>query len=49
MRDSHLGRRIGCFEAGCEASLLALFGDPLADFSNVRRIELRMKQGVVLW
>lgn len=42
------GRRIGCFEAGCEASFLALSGDPRADFSNVQRIERRMKQGVML-
>jgi imidazolonepropionase-like amidohydrolase len=41
-------RRLGCFDPGCEASLLALAGNPLVDFSNVRRIELRMKQGVLL-
>lgn len=41
-------RRIGCFDAGCEASLLALRGDPLADFENVRCIDVRMKQGVLL-
>jgi len=41
-------RRIGCLEAGCEASFLALSGNPLADFTNVRRITVRMKQGVVL-
>jgi imidazolonepropionase-like amidohydrolase len=42
------GRRLGCFEAGCEASFLALRGDPLVDFASVGRIALRMKQGVVL-
>ena len=42
------GRRIGCFESGCEASFLALAGDPLADVANVQRIRLRMKQGTLL-
>ncbi|HET9010999.1 MAG TPA: amidohydrolase family protein [Gemmatimonadaceae bacterium] len=42
------GRRVGCLDAGCEASFLALHGDPLADFANVGRIALRMKQGVLL-
>jgi hypothetical protein len=28
--------------------LVALIGDPLADFSNTGRIILRVKQGVVL-
>jgi hypothetical protein len=42
------GRHIACFDAGCEASLLALDGDPLADFKNTQRIELRMKRGVLL-
>ena len=42
------GRRIGCFDTGCEASFLALRGDPLADFANVQRIDVRMKQGVLL-
>jgi imidazolonepropionase-like amidohydrolase len=42
------GRRIGCFDAGCEASFLALSGNPLADFDNVRKITVRMKQGVLL-
>jgi hypothetical protein len=41
-------RRIGCFERGCEASFLALAGDPLVDFQNTERILLRMKQGVIL-
>ncbi len=42
------GRRIGCFESGCEASLLALAGDPLLDFANAQRIRLRVKQGALL-
>ena len=42
------GRHLACFEAGCEATFLALEGDPLADFPNVQRIGWRMKQGVVL-
>jgi len=42
------GRRIGCIESGCDASFLALRGDPLADFRNTERIVLRMKQGVLL-
>ncbi len=41
-------RKLGCFETGCEASLLALDGDPLDDFANVQRITLRMKQGILL-
>jgi imidazolonepropionase-like amidohydrolase len=41
-------RRMGCFEPGCEASLLALAGNPLVDFQNTQRIVLRMKQGVIL-
>lgn len=42
------GRHIACFEAGCEASFLALDGDPLTDFQNTRRIGMRMKRGVLL-
>ncbi len=42
------GRRLGRFAPGAEASFLALAGDPLADFGNVRRIVLRVKQGRVL-
>jgi hypothetical protein len=41
-------RRIGKLAPGYEASLLVLSGDPLADFSNVKRIKLRMKQGSVI-
>jgi len=41
-------RRVGCLDAGCEASFLALDGDPLADIGALRHITLRMKQGFVL-
>ena len=41
-------RRVGCLDEGCEASFLVLGGDPLADFSNVRDIRLRVKDGRVL-
>lgn len=42
------GRRIGRLAPGHEASFLALDGDPVADFANVRRIALRFKQGAIL-
>jgi len=42
------GRRIGEFKEGYEASFLALAGDPIADFDNVTRIEMRVKQGQIL-
>ena len=41
-------RRIGGLGDGDEASLLVLAGNPITDFSNVRRIRLRLKQGHVL-
>ncbi|MFL5526322.1 MAG: amidohydrolase [Gemmatimonadaceae bacterium] len=41
-------RLIGELSEGYEASFLVLAGDPLADFSNTRKIVLRMKQGLVL-
>ncbi|MFL5483581.1 MAG: amidohydrolase family protein [Gemmatimonadaceae bacterium] len=41
-------RKIGKLARGYEASLLVLAGDPIADFSNVRRIVLRMKQGQLI-
>lgn len=41
-------RKIGALVAGYEASFLALDGNPLTDFESVRRIRLRMKQGVLL-
>ena len=39
------GRRIGRLREGYEASFLVLAGDPVADFTNVKRINLRFKQG----
>jgi imidazolonepropionase-like amidohydrolase len=39
-------RRIGFLRDGYEASFLALEGNPLDDWRNVRRIKLRFKQGV---
>ena len=41
-------RRIGCLAAGCEASFLALGGNPLEDFANLKKIAVSMKQGFVL-
>ena len=41
-------RKLGVLADGFEASFLVLAGDPLADFANVRRISLRVKQGHVL-
>jgi len=38
-------RRIGCFEAGCEADFLVLSGDPSSDISNLRKITKRVKAG----
>lgn len=41
-------RRVGCLAAGCEASFLALEGNPLEDFQALKRIRTRMKEGFVL-
>jgi len=41
-------RRIGCLADGCEASFLALAGDPSADFASTKRIVLRVKDGRLL-
>ena len=41
-------RRIGRLAPDYEASFLVLEGDPLADFANVRRIRLRVKQGKLI-
>ena len=41
-------RRIGSLTDGSEASFVALGGDPITDFANVRRIRHRFKQGVLL-
>ena len=39
-------RRIGLLRDGYEASFLALEGNPLEDWRNIRRIKLRFKQGL---
>ncbi|HKO59759.1 MAG TPA: amidohydrolase family protein [Pyrinomonadaceae bacterium] len=41
-------RKIGYLKKGYEASFLVLKGDPIEDFNNVQRIEMRVKQGEVL-
>jgi cytosine/adenosine deaminase-related metal-dependent hydrolase len=41
-------RKIGRLADGHEASFIALDGDPLSDFANVRRVSLRFKQGRVI-
>jgi imidazolonepropionase-like amidohydrolase len=41
-------RKIGALKEGYEASFLALEGNPIEDFHNVRRIKLRFKQGFSL-
>lgn len=41
-------RRIGRLKEGYEASFLVLSADPLEDFTNVRKIDLRLKQGEIL-
>ncbi|MDP9177795.1 MAG: amidohydrolase family protein [Gemmatimonadota bacterium] len=41
-------RRIGSLAPGYEASFLVLDRDPLADFSNVKSIRLRVKQGMAV-
>jgi imidazolonepropionase-like amidohydrolase len=42
-------RRIGFLREGYEASFLALEGNPLDDWRNIRRIRLRFKQGVEVY
>lgn len=42
------GRKLGCFEPGCEASFLLLGGDPLADLAQLDMPLLRVKQGRLL-
>jgi hypothetical protein len=41
-------RKIGHLREGYEASFLVLSGDPLQDFNNVQKIEMRVKQGHIL-
>jgi len=42
------GRKIGRLKDGYEASFLVLAGDPLQDFANTGKIEMRVKQGELL-
>jgi hypothetical protein len=42
------GRKLGCFQPGCEASFLVLGDDPLADLAQVDKPMLRVKQGRLL-
>ena len=41
-------RRVGCFDAGCEASFVVLDGNPLESFEQIRNIRLRVKDGEIL-
>jgi imidazolonepropionase-like amidohydrolase len=41
-------RKIGRLIKGYEASFLVLSGDPIQDFTNVQKIEMRVKQGEIL-
>jgi imidazolonepropionase-like amidohydrolase len=41
-------RKIGALSEDYEASFLALAGNPLEDWQNVRKIKLRFKQGSIL-
>jgi hypothetical protein len=41
-------RKIGYLKEGYEASFLVLKGDPLQDFTNVQKIDRRVKQGEIL-
>jgi imidazolonepropionase-like amidohydrolase len=41
-------RKIGRLTEGYEASFLVLTGDPIRDFANTRKIELRVKQGSII-
>ena len=41
-------RRIGRLQDGYEASFLVLAGNPLSDFSQVKNIRIRFKQGIFL-
>ena len=41
-------RKIGRLKEGYEASFLVLKGDPIQDFTNVQKIETRVKRGEIL-
>jgi len=42
------GRKLGCFDPGCEASFLVLGADPLIDLATIDMPLLRVKQGRLL-
>ena len=42
------GRKIGHLKEGYEASFLVLSGNPIEDFKNVEKIEMRVKEGGIL-
>lgn len=41
-------RKIGFLKEGCEARFLVLSGNPLKDFTEIKNIRLRFKQGFPL-
>jgi tetratricopeptide (TPR) repeat protein len=41
-------RKLGLFRDGYEASFLALDGNPLMDFANIKKVSVRVKQGHAL-
>lgn len=41
-------RKIGYLKEGYEANFLALDGNPLQDFGNIRKVDIRVKQGHLL-
>ncbi len=41
-------RKIGHLKEGYEASFLVLSGNPLQDFNNVQKVEIRVKEGELL-
>jgi len=47
-RTTFPSRKIGSLEENHEASFVALEGDPIQDFENVKRIRFRVKQGRLL-
>ena len=47
-RDIFPERKITRLRDGYEASFLVLEGDPIADFDNLGRIRIRVKQGIIL-
>ena len=41
-------RKIGALEEGYEANFLVLDGNPIEDFSNMRRIRMRVKHSIAV-